>query len=64
MYNKFDFAFWALFIVLIIGLPNMKMKNNLQVKHFNELGEEIFHQFVSNSEEEPPVPYKEGTTRG
>ncbi len=64
MYNKFDFVLWALFIVLIIGLPNMKMKNNLQVKHFDELAEEIFHQFVSRSNEDPPVPYKEGTSRG
>ncbi|WP_256386539.1 hypothetical protein [Hydrocoleum sp. CS-953] len=42
----------------------MKMKNNLQVKHFDELAEEIFHQFVSRSNEDPPVPYKEGTSRG
>ncbi len=64
MYNKFDFVLWGLFIVLIIGLPNMKMKNNLEVKHFDKLTEEIFHQFVSRSKEDPPVPYKEGTSRG
>ncbi|MGD1807078.1 hypothetical protein ACP6PL_16815 [Dapis sp. BLCC M126] len=64
MYHKIDFVLWALFMVLIIGLPNMKMKNNLEVKYFDQLLEEIFHQFVSNSNEDPPVPYKEGTSRG
>ncbi len=54
----FDFVLWTLFIVLIIGLPNMKMKNNLQVKHFNKLIEEIFHQFFSRSNKDPPVPYR------
>ena len=63
MYKKFAFVLWALFIVLIIGLPNLKMRNNLQVKRFDEFAEEVFHQFVSHSKEDPPVPYKEGTSR-
>ena len=66
MYNKNDLilSIWILIVVVIMGLSTTKTNNNLLEKYSDELGEEVFHQFVSSSNEDPPVPYKGGTSRG
>ncbi|NEQ76599.1 MULTISPECIES: hypothetical protein [Okeania] len=66
MYNKNDLilSILTLIVVVTMGLPTIEINNNLVERYSDELGEEIFHHFVSSSDEDPPVPYKEGTTRG
>ena len=68
MYQKFDLvlSMWAFTILIIIGLPTIEVKNNLRQKHSAEFLEEVFPEFLSQSDqsnEQPPVPYKEGTSR-
>ncbi|NET42555.1 hypothetical protein [Okeania sp. SIO2B3] len=66
MYNKNDLilSIWTLIIVVTMGLPTIEINNNLREQYSDELGEEVFHQLVSSSNEDPPVPYKGGTSRG
>ncbi|MGK7920588.1 MAG: hypothetical protein AB4080_11350 [Trichodesmium sp.] len=66
MSKKLDFLLYtlALFVVLTIVLPTKKITNNLQIIHSDELREEVIHKFITRSKEDPPVPYKEGTSRG
>jgi len=55
---------WALFVVLTTVLPNKTFTNNLQIIHSDESIEEVIDKFITRSKEDPPVPYKEGTSRG
>ncbi|WP_202225322.1 hypothetical protein [Okeania sp. KiyG1] len=66
MYNKNDLILyiWTLIVVVTMGLTTTEVNNNLLEQYSDELGEEVFHQFVGSSNEDPPVPYKGGTSRG
>ena len=66
MYHKFNFVLSrsALVAVVVIGLPTIEIKNNLQEKDVDKLWVEVFHKFASNSNEALPVPDKDGTSRG
>lgn len=62
--NNLILSIWTLIVVVTMGLPTIEINNNLIEQYSDELGEEVFSQCVSYSNEDPPVPYKEGTTRG
>lgn len=67
MFQKFDLvlSMWALSVIIIMGLPTtIEVKINPLEKHSSELLEDVFPQFLSKSNEQPPVPYKDGTSRG
>ena len=66
MYNKNNLiiSIWTLIVVITMGLPTTEINKNLLEQYSDELGEEVFHQFVGSSNEDPPVPYKGGTSRG
>ncbi|NES71420.1 MAG: hypothetical protein F6K24_42585 [Okeania sp. SIO2D1] len=68
MYNKNDLilSIWTLIVVVTMGLPTIEINNNLLEQYSDELAEEVFHQCVSssNDNEDPPVPYKGGPSRG
>lgn len=66
MFNKFDvmLSIYPLLIVIIMGFSTVEIKNNSLENNLSELSEEIVPQFLSQSDEQPPVPYKEGTSRG
>ncbi|MGB3510979.1 MAG: hypothetical protein WBA93_17445 [Microcoleaceae cyanobacterium] len=66
MFQKIDLvlSMYALVIVTIIGFPTIEIKTNSLEHDSSELSEEVLPQFLSQSDEQPPVPYKEGTSRG
>ncbi|NEP77222.1 MAG: hypothetical protein F6K39_02975 [Okeania sp. SIO3B3] len=62
--NDLILSIWTLIVVATMGLPTIEINHNLLEQYSDELGEEVFHQFANYSNEDPPVPYKEGTSRG
>ena len=66
MFHKFDLflSTSVLIVVTMIGLPMLEVKINPQQQDSSELLEDVFPEFLSKSNEQPPVPYKEGTSRG
>ncbi|MDY7007298.1 MAG: hypothetical protein SWX82_26055 [Cyanobacteriota bacterium] len=66
MYKKNDLilSIWTFIIVATMALPTIEINHNLLEQYSDELDEEVCHQFANYSNEDPPVPYKGGTSRG
>ena len=66
MFQKIDIILstWVLTVVIIMVLPILEVKINPLQTDSSELLEDVFPQSLSKSNEQPPVPYKEGTSRG
>ncbi|MDJ0555755.1 MAG: hypothetical protein QNJ68_15185 [Microcoleaceae cyanobacterium MO_207.B10] len=66
MFHKFDLflSTSVLVVVTTMGLPLIEVKMNPLKQDYSQSLEDVFLQFLSKSNEQPPVPYKEGTSRG